>query len=290
VRWRTLDLHPSLWHPLLYRAVVWKNRLLRAASWKLDGRRYADARSDELLPYRVFKHSSKLIRRTPGAALALQLGKVRNLGVAVPRVHGLLIGPGETFSFCRAVGPPTRARGFVEGMELSRGEARPGVGGGLCQLANLLHWMALHSPLKVVERHHHSFDPFPDDGRVLPFGSGATVFYNYVDLQLYNPTALTFQLRLWLTDKLVEGELRSTSRPPVSYHVVEREHRFVRRGSKVYRMNQLWREERVRGHGAPLLGVCFLSSNCAEVKYELGPEVAVDPDEGPLRQVVPSAR
>ncbi|MFJ8513275.1 VanW family protein [Lysinibacillus xylanilyticus] len=51
-------------------------------------------------------------------------------------------------------------------------KVKTGVGGGICQLANLLYWMALHTPLIVTERHHHSFDPFPDSGRTLPFGSG----------------------------------------------------------------------------------------------------------------------
>jgi vancomycin resistance protein VanW len=77
-------------------------------------------------------------------------------------------------------------------MELSFGEARSGIGGGICQLSNLIHWMAIHSPLVVVERSNHSFDPFPDEGRVLPFGSGAAIFYNYVDLVLHNPTDRVF--------------------------------------------------------------------------------------------------
>ena len=50
------------------------------------------------------------------------------------------------------------------------GEVKTSIGGGICQLANLLYWMALHTPLEVIERHHHSFDPFPDSGRTLPFG------------------------------------------------------------------------------------------------------------------------
>lgn len=48
-------------------------------------------------------------------------------------------------------------------MQLSRGEVVRGVGGGLCQLANLLYWMSLHTPLEIAERHQHSFDPFPDE-------------------------------------------------------------------------------------------------------------------------------
>ena len=71
----------------------------------------------------------------------------------------------------------------------------PGVGGGICQLANLVHWMVLHSQLTVVERSEHSFDPFPDKGRVLPWGVGCSIVYNYVDLVVRNDTDHTFQLR-----------------------------------------------------------------------------------------------
>lgn len=93
-----------------------------------------------------------------------------NLTIAAARVDTLVIRPGETFSFNKVVGNCTRSKGYVEGMRLSNGAARPGVGGGICQLANLLHWMVLHSALTVVERSEHSFDPFPDHGRVLPWG------------------------------------------------------------------------------------------------------------------------
>jgi vancomycin resistance protein VanW len=194
---------------------------------------------------------------------------VQNLKVAVPLLTGLVVRPGETFSFCKAVGLPTRQRGFADGMELSWGVARAGVGGGLCQLSNLLHWLVLHSPLTVVERHHHSFDPFPDQGRVLPFGSGATVFFNYRDFRFRNDTPQPVQLRLWLTDKLLEGELRTTEPWPVSYRVLEREHRFVRQGPRLFRANEIWREVRRKTHGAPLLRTEKLYSNFAEVKYEL---------------------
>ncbi len=141
---------------------------------------------DERLPYRYIKHTSKLIRRLGDSDLALQRNKVVNLRLAVDCMNGVSIGPGEYFSFCRLVGRPSARRGFVEGMELSFGEARSGIGGGICQLSNLIHWMALHSPLRVVERANHSFDPFPDEGRILPFGSGAAIFYNFIDLVLHN--------------------------------------------------------------------------------------------------------
>lgn len=160
----------SLYHPWLYWLRVWQRRLWRHCRWRLGGRRYVRLPSvDERLPYRYIKHTSKLIRRLGDSDLALQRNKVVNLRLAVDCMNGVSIGPGEYFSFCRLVGRPSARRGFVEGMELSFGEARSGIGGGICQLSNLIHWMALHSPLRVVERANHSFDPFPDEGRILPF-------------------------------------------------------------------------------------------------------------------------
>ena len=46
--------------------------------------------------------------------------------------------------------------------------------------------MVLHTDLTVVERSEHSFDPFPDKGRVLPWGVGCSIAYNYVDFTFRN--------------------------------------------------------------------------------------------------------
>jgi len=196
----------------------------------------------------------------------LQLNKVKNLQLAVKKIDGVLIRPGETFSFWKLVGLPTKRQGYLTGMLLSRGEVMRGIGGGLCQLSNLLYWMALHTPLTITERHHHGFDPFPDDGRVLPFGSGATVFYNYVDLQFRNDTADTFQLKAWLTDRHLRGEVRCTQEQVYTYHVMEREHAFEQRNGRWYRRNQIWRQVKDRSSGA-VIREELITSNNAEVRY-----------------------
>lgn len=168
----------------------------------------------------------------------------------------------------RRVGKTTAAKGYVEGLLLSQGEVRTGVGGGLCQLANLLFWMALHTPLQVTERHHHQFDPFPDDHRVLPFGSGASVFYNYVDLRLFNPTRQTFQIRVWLTDNHLKGAVFTDREWPCAYHVEERNHAFLRQGGKHYRRNEIWRLVIDKRTGNRT-GEERVIRNFSEVKYDL---------------------
>jgi len=68
---------------------------------------------------------------------------------------------------------------------------------------------------------------FPDEARTLPFGSGATLAYNYIDLQLRNDTAQPFQLRVWLSETHLHGEIRSAVPPTERYEVFESGH-FIR--------------------------------------------------------------
>lgn len=228
----------------------------------------------ESLPFNCKKHQSLLRRRLGNSDPQLQENKVVNLKIAAPTIDGLLIKPGEAFSFWRQLGEATAEKGYTEGMQLSRGEVVRGVGGGLCQLANLLYWMALHSPLEVVERHHHSFDPFPDENRTLPFGSGAGVFFNYIDLRFYNPTELTFQIRVRVDENHLKGSILSNVETPYSYHVIEKNHRFLRKNGINYRENEIWREIIDRRTGNKLKEE-LLVANFAEVKYDLDADCVI---------------
>lgn len=189
----------------------------------------------------------------------------------------IVIAPGETFSLWYAVGRASRLRGYLPGMLLSQGEVVEGVGGGLCQLANLLHWMALHSPLVITERYHHSFDAFPDSGRVLPFGSGATIFYNYIDLKFFNPTEQCIQICVSLDETHLLGEFRAKEPFPYSYKVIERNHRFtyIAHEKKYYRENALYQQKFDRKTGR-LVGEKLLYKNHSEVKYIPNPDIHVE--------------
>ncbi|HQU85666.1 MAG TPA: VanW family protein, partial [Pyrinomonadaceae bacterium] len=178
-------------HPVFYHTRIKQKRLFRHLSDLPKVGKFASEQITENLPFSCKKHQSLLRRRLGNSAPELQENKIQNLKIACPTIDGILIKPRQTFSFWKQLGEATAEKGYVEGMQLSRGEVVRGVGGGLCQLANLLYWMALHTPLEIVERHHHSFDPFPDENRTLPFGSGAGVFYNYIDLRFFNPTDIT---------------------------------------------------------------------------------------------------
>ena len=182
-------------HPFLYFLSVNARRSKRILEWTFGNKTFAKVlRENNVLEHRVKKHQSLLIRKLGDSDMQLQYNKITNLKLAAKEISGIFIKPGETFSFCKLVGLPTEKKGYLMGMELSFGKARPGIGGGICQIANLLNWLVLHSPLTIVEKSQHSFDPFPDEGRVLPFGSGAAIFYNYIDYQFTNNTDKTFQI------------------------------------------------------------------------------------------------
>jgi vancomycin resistance protein VanW len=259
-------------HPFFFHTRVAQLRLDRYLRDILSRVAFAEGKGSEPLPVTIKKHQSLLRRRLGNSDPQLQENKVINLGIAAPTIHGLRIAPNETFSLWRCVGPPTAERGYVEGLQLSRGEVRRGVGGGLCQLANLFYWMALHSPLQIAERHHHSFDPFPDEQRVLPFGSGAGIFYNYVDLRLHNPHKATFGLEVGLTAEHIKGRLSCSQEWPYSYKVEEREHRFFRDNGGIYRSNELWRRVIDRRTG-DTVGEELLMKNRAEVKYPVAEDL-----------------
>jgi vancomycin resistance protein VanW len=228
-------------HPWLYAANVERHRLMHRAK-HLVSRKLARERDVKPFPYKAMSHRSLLLRKLGNADMRLQVNKIQNLKLAAECINGIIIKPGETFSLWSLVGRPTVKRGFVPGMLLSQGEVIEGVGGGLCQMANLLYWMALHSPLTVTERYRHSYDVFPDSGRVLPFGSGATIFYNYVDLAFRNDTNETWQIMVSVGESHLEGEIRSLHPWPLSYKIVEKGHGFYRDDNEKWRRkNELYK-------------------------------------------------
>lgn len=193
--------------------------------WRLNRQAYATSlRPGHDLPHCAASHKTPLIRPLGADSMPLQHNKITNLKLALPRINGLILNPGETFSFWRLVGKPTRRQGDVDGMILHNGTFSPGIGGGLCQLSNLIYWMTVHTALTVTERWRHNYDVFPDAERTQPFGSGATVVYNYVDLQIVNNTAGRYQLKLWLDDTHLHGSWLADNAPECRYEVYESEH------------------------------------------------------------------
>lgn len=217
--------------------------LKRKFNWYFEGVKYAKKRQETPLEFNVVNHQSFLLRRLKDVDMYLQHNKTVNLRIAIAQLNGIIIKPGETFSFWKLVGRPTARKGYLDGLSLSNGQIGKDVGGGLCQLGNLIYWMTIHTPLTVVQRWRHSYDVFPDVNRKIPFGSGATLSYNYIDLQIKNNTDKDFQINLWLEKKYVHGSICSNQLIPEKYEVFETDHKFELQWWGGYtRHNKIWRK------------------------------------------------
>jgi vancomycin resistance protein VanW len=242
-------------------------RFRRYAQWYLSGHGYAHNRLSSSLPVVCATHSTPLIRNLLSADMWLQRNKVTNLRLAAQRLNGVVIRPGETFSFWKIVGNPTKRKGYLPGMVLDSGKMKAGTGGGLCQVTNMIYWMALHTPLTVTERYRHSYDLFPDADRTQPFGSGATCSYSSLDLQIRNDTDKPYQLSLSIADGYLEGSLRSTAGSALHYEIYEREHGIFSCAWGGYiRHNALWRK--VLDGGGLLVSDEFIAENNALMMYQ----------------------
>lgn len=201
--------------------------LKRYIKWYKGDKRYSKGLKTNKLPFVVFNHKTPLYRDLKNLEDELQINKVTNLKLALKRINGIVIKPKETFSYWKLIKKPTKRKGYKDGLILHYGKLKKGIGGGLCQLSNLIYWMVLHSPLEVTERYRHSYDVFPDCNRKQPFGSGATCVYNYRDLQFINNTDCEFQLYFYLTEKYLIGEIRSNEKNIYNYEVYQKKHKIT---------------------------------------------------------------
>lgn len=227
--------------PTCYKISVQKEILLRKTKDLLSKEKIAKTKNKEPLPNIVKSHTSILIRKLYGVDIKLQENKVTNISLACNQINGIIIHPGETFSYWQMVGKPTKEKGYKEGLVIGRDGFYAGTGGGLCQMANMIHYLVLNSPLQVTELHHHSDALFPDDRRIVPFGTGTSVCYNNLDYRFKNNTDQDIQILVWIDGGELCGELRSKKAFPCRYKLVEEDHHFKKEKNKYFRISKVYR-------------------------------------------------
>ena len=265
--------------PFAYRLSTEKEILKRHLKDTLHKTRFAHERTQDSLPVVVYRHNSLIRRRLGNVNMQLQENKATNLALAVQHIDGLLIRPGETFSVWKQVGRTTQRKGYKEGLTIAKGKPSQGIGGGLCQLSNLIHWLVLHSDLTITEHHHHDgLDLFPDYGRQIPFGTGTSISYNYIDYRVRNDTANTYQLRLHVDGEYLCGELHAAESLPHTFHIHAENEYFSREQGVVYRNGQVFRDIIDRTTGQ-VLDSQLIRTNHARVMYECPPDVVIHEKE-----------
>lgn len=115
-------------------------------------------------------------------------GRIHNVVLAADRLNGVLIKPGETFSFNQAVGDISAATGYQSAYIIKEGRTVLGDGGGVCQVSTTLFRAALASGLPIIERHAHAYRVHYYEEVGEPAGLDATVFDPNADLKILNDT------------------------------------------------------------------------------------------------------
>ena len=107
--------------------------------------------------------------------------RATNVELAASRINGVVLQPGQEFSYSQTILPRTPENGYVEATVISGGEYTIGYGGGICQVSSTLYAAMLNAGLPATERHPHSLPV-----SYVPEGMDATIASTVKDLKFEN--------------------------------------------------------------------------------------------------------
>lgn len=140
--------------------------------------------------------------------------QLHNIRRAAMRIDGVVLRPGEEFSFNREVGLCGVAQGYERAPTIVDGELRPSWGGGVCQVSSTLYNAALLADLKVTERHAHS-RPVSS----VPPGRDATAAFGVADLRFVNTTSSLIKLAADSSGTRLSIRVLGKARPDVNVDI-----------------------------------------------------------------------
>lgn len=255
--------------PLTYSISAFKCRMIRRLNNLKIINRIAKSKSQSTLPIVVYSHKSLIRRKLGNVDMQLQENKAVNLQLSAPKVNGIIIKPKEIFSFWALVGSISKRKGYREGLTINNEKSQSGIGGGMCQFTNLIHWLILHSPLEIIEHHHHNgIDLFPDFNRQVPFGVGTSIVHNYLDYRFVNNTDTPFQLIVYTTEGYLCGELLSNKALDIKYHIYVEDEYFHCIDNDYYRHNKIHRKYIDKKTGNTVKDELLIENN-SKVMYDI---------------------
>lgn len=137
------------------------------------------------------KANSFGIRELIGSGSSLFTGsipnRIFNITLAATRLNGILIKPGETFSFDKSIGDISAFTGYKQAYVIQNGRTVLGDGGGVCQVSTTIFRAVLNSGLPIIERNPHAYRVGYYEQDSGP-GFDAAIFVPNVDFKFKNDT------------------------------------------------------------------------------------------------------
>lgn len=128
-----------------------------------------------------------------------------NLRLACEALNGLVIKPGEVFSYNQSVGQRTTEKGYKPAPAWSGNKLVDTVGGGVCQVSSTLYYCTLLADLEVVDRINHGFA-----SSYIDLGMDATVSWNTVDYKFKNTSNYPIKILAEVSDGYVKMKIMGT--------------------------------------------------------------------------------
>lgn len=128
-----------------------------------------------------------------------------NLRLASEACNGVVIQPGEVFSFNDTLGKRTAEKGYKPAGAYANGQVVTTTGGGICQVSSTIYYCALMADLEIVERTCHMFTT-----SYMPYGMDATVSWGTLDFRFRNNTDYPIRIEAEVADGYVTVSLIGT--------------------------------------------------------------------------------
>ena len=112
---------------------------------------------------------------------ATNISRTTNLRLAINKINGVVLMPGEVFSYNKVLGKRTVEAGYKDAAGYAGGKVVPMIGGGICQISSTLYDAVVYANLDIIERHNHAFIT-----SYVGAGKDATVVYGSLDFKFKN--------------------------------------------------------------------------------------------------------
>ena len=131
--------------------------------------------------------------------------RITNVKLAAEKINGVILQPGQTFSYNDVVGQRTKANGFKEAGAYSNGQVVQEVGGGICQVSSTLYYCAMVSNLKINTRTCHYFPV-----SYIEPGMDATVSWGGPEFKFTNNRDYPIEIKAYVQNGSVTVEIWGT--------------------------------------------------------------------------------
>jgi len=153
-----------------------------------------DSLGDEAFPNRLATYSTKYS--------TADVNRKTNIKISVNKINGVVLLPGEEFSYNKVLGPRTPQAGYKLGAAYIGGKVVSDYGGGVCQTSSTLYNAVLLSNLEITSRTSHYFA-----AAYVPVSRDATVYWPSLDFKFKNNRNYPIKIKASTSNGVINVEI-----------------------------------------------------------------------------------